>query len=76
MISERDLYRYLAERGYMLELTAKPGNIYKVTGKNGSHFKAKNHQANRITSELNLLPLVRVAWNLQAPDGFYDFYVK
>ena len=72
--SERDLKTYLENRGYTV--TEKPGNIYKVTGKNGSQFKAKNHAANRITSELNYLPLVRVAWNLQGTDGYYNFYVK
>jgi hypothetical protein len=65
---------YLENLGYTV--TKKPGNFYQVTGKNGSQFKAKNHQANRITFELNSLPLVKVAWNLKGPDGYYNFYLK
>jgi len=74
---QTNLYTSLAAAGYMIEQKANPAKtIFEVKGKNGQHFKAKNKLANRITAELNRLPFVKVAWNLQDRDGFFNFYVK
>ena len=63
----------LKKLGYMVTIPANANKIV-VLGQNGKYFKAKQIKANGITYTLNMLGFL--CWNLKAPDGYYDFFVK